>query len=244
MSEEKILQKKDVYRTWKVWDEIAFGTLKRHHRAYFNAEIKRTKIVLPKNSKVLEIGYGNGSFLRFAYEKKWDVFGVEENTLLVNKGIDAGFKSLFSGDLSRFEDDSFDLVVAFDVIEHLSTDALECMLGDIKRILRKGGCFIARFPNGDSPFGLPNQNGDPTHINSIGSGKVHYFAHQLDLKVIFIGGEAQPLWGHPLLFVYRVFTVPIKSILKLFIRLIFFSPMSKVDFCSQNLTSVLQKKDT
>jgi|APGre2960657468_1045069.scaffolds.fasta_scaffold93697_1 SAM-dependent methyltransferase len=232
------------YSTWKNWDEIAFGTLKGHHRAYFNAEIKRTKMVLPKNSKVLEIGYGNGSFLRFAYEKKWDVFGIEENTPMVKKATDAGFESIFSGDLSRFEDDSFDLVVAFDVIEHLSNDVLECMSGDIKRILRKGGCFIARFPNGDSPFGLPNQNGDPTHINSIGSGKVHYLANKFDLKVIFIGGEAQPLWGHPLLFVYRLITLPIKSILMLFTRLIFFSPTSKVDFFSHNLTSILQKKDT
>jgi hypothetical protein len=38
---------------------------------------------------------------------------------------------------------------------------------DVKRVLKPGGRFIARCPNGDSPFRLVNQNGDVTQVTSI-----------------------------------------------------------------------------
>ena len=155
------------YLKWKSWEGIKFGTLKRTESAYFTAEISRTKYNFPQNSKVLEIGFGNGAFLKYALEKQWDVLGIEINQSLVRIAKERGFSATHTDNLSSFEDNSFDLIVAFDVLEHVPQESIPNMILEVKRILKSDRFFIARFPNGDSPIGLINQNGDITHLRNL-----------------------------------------------------------------------------
>ena len=232
----------DDYLKWKNWGNIEFAKLNKSESAYFTAEIKRTNQEFPKKSKVLEIGFGNGGFLKYAIEKGWDVFGTELNEVLVNVAQKHEFNVIQTDNLSSFEDDSFDLVVAFDVLEHIPQDAIPNMITEVKRILKRDGFFIARFPNGDSPFGLIYQNGDVTHITTIGSGKIYYFAAKTNMKVVFAGGAAQPLLGCSLVsFVHRIFALPIKKAINLFVNLTFF-PHANMEFCASNLTMIYKKK--
>jgi SAM-dependent methyltransferase len=232
----------DDYAKWKDWrQDFNFGTLKKTDSAYFLAELKRTKYNFPSKSKVLEIGFGNGSFLKFAKNKNWDVCGTEINKRLVIEARKCGYEAKHTDNLSGFNDNTFDLVVAFDVLEHIPQDILSNVISEIRRILKKDGFFIARFPNGDSPFGLVNQHGDVTHLTTIGSNKIYYFAAKCNMKVIFVGGQAYPLFGTSLLhFIHRMFSLPIKKIINLFINLVFF-PGSSVAFCSSNLTMIYKK---
>jgi SAM-dependent methyltransferase len=230
------------YLKWKSWGEgSSFGKLKKQEEAYFAAELRRTQSMFSSNSKVLEIGFGNGSFLKYAKDKKWDVFGTEINEYLVRVALESGFNVIHSDNLTDYNENIFDLVVAFDVLEHIPQSDLPNFISEVKRILKKGGVFIARFPNGDSPFGLPNQNGDITHITTIGTGKVYYFAAQCDMDIVFVGGEAQPLFVKNLLhFAHRLISVPIKKLLHLVTKLIFF-PRSNISFYSSNLTLIYKK---
>ena len=57
------------YLQWKFWGCSNFGGITKSESAYFSAEIKRTKYCFSKNSKVLDIGFGNGSFLSYALKK-------------------------------------------------------------------------------------------------------------------------------------------------------------------------------
>jgi len=229
------------YLRWKSWGNAEFGKLNKTEAAYYRAEISRTNYKFPKDSKILEIGFGNGAFLKYALYKNWDVSGTEINEALVKTALDHGCRAIHTDNLSSFQDNSFDLVVAFDVLEHIPQDALPLMILEIKRILSDDGFFIARFPNGDSPFGLINQNGDITHITTIGSGKVNYFAAKTNMKIIFVGGEAQPLLGISLLyFLHRMISLPVKKLINLFTKFIFF-PRSNVAFCSSNLTMIYRK---
>jgi SAM-dependent methyltransferase len=155
----------DRYLKWKDWG--GFGTLKKSEEAYFKAEIERTNCRFPEKSKILEIGFGNGKFLKYAFEKGWDVIGTEVNSALVDIAQEAGYVAIHTDNLSNFNDDTFDLIVAFDVLEHIEQYLIPIFISEIKRVLKAGGYFIARFPNGDSPFGLINQNGDVTHITVI-----------------------------------------------------------------------------
>ena len=50
-------------------------------------------------------------------------------------------------DLSRFQDDSFDVVFASNLFEHLSLDDLSLTLRGVRRILAPGGQLIALQPN-------------------------------------------------------------------------------------------------
>jgi 2-polyprenyl-3-methyl-5-hydroxy-6-metoxy-1,4-benzoquinol methylase len=233
----------DEYLNWKTWEDSQFGKLKKTKSAYFSAEIKRANKVFSKKSTVLEIGFGNGEFLNYARENDWDICGTEANKALVEIANKYGFNAKHSEDLSLFEDSTYDLIVAFDVLEHIPQERLPNFILDISRVLKNDGVFLARFPNGDSPFGLINQNGDATHLTTLGSNKIKYFAAKANMQVIFVGGEVQPIIGtSPKTFIHRAITLPIQMLLNLFVNLIFF-PHGYVEFCSSNLTIILKRKN-
>lgn len=228
------------YLQWKSWGNDTFGTLDKSDARYFCSEIKRTKQIFPKQSKVLEIGFGNGSFLTYALNNGWDICGTEANNNLVDLARNLGFNVTSADDLSHFSSNTFDLIVAFDVLEHIPQDFIPEFFKETKRLLKDGGFFIARFPNGDSPFGLINQNGDITHITTIGSGKARFFAAKEHMRLVYIGGEAKPLMGVGALhFLHRVATFPVKALINIFVNAVFF-PRSNIDFCSSNLTVIYQ----
>ena len=63
-----------------------------------------------------------------------------------------------------------DLVLAFDVLEHVPKAVALGFWRDVMRVLKPGARAVLRFPNGDFPFGLGHQNADVTHVNAIGRG--------------------------------------------------------------------------
>lgn len=229
------------YSLWKSWDESQFGVLQPFEERYFDKELKRVKSQVPTDAKALEFGFGNGKFLAYARKRRWSVIGVEANDQLVELAGKQGFDVFHADNLSQFESDKFDLVVAFDVLEHVPKDELLGWFFEINRILRVGGCFVARFPNGDSPFGLLNQNGDATHVTSIGSVMARYFTARSGMKIMYMGREAQPLVGETAMHtLHRCLTWPIKAFIDVAIRFLFF-PKTRVDFCALNYTLICKK---
>ena len=226
------------YLSWKKWGDSEFGNLKKHQITSYAAEIAKTKRAFVEGSKVFEIGFGNGSFLNFASKNDWKVVGTEVNDDLVQSALSEGYDVMHTDNLREFKDNTFDLIVAFDVLEHLAQDEIVMMLSEINRVLKYEGCFVARFPNGDSPFGLINQNGDVTHIISIGSAKARYLANRVNMQLIFVGGESLPILRTSLRhFMHRIVAVPIQKLVNGIINLIFF-PGGNVAFCSLNLIMV------
>jgi SAM-dependent methyltransferase len=239
-SEEPGVEYGKSYREWKNWEFSNFGELGKSEKCYFDAEIKKANINTDRKMHVLEIGFGNGSFLTYARKKRWDIVGTEINKDLVEAARRLNFNSICADDLSKFTDDTFDLVVAFDVLEHIGQGDLLIFLREVNRILKDGGTFIARFPNGDSPFGLLNQNGDMTHITTIGSGKVKYLASELGVDLVFVGAEAQPLiTGTLRRTIHGLFSIPIKKIINIFVNLVFFQG-GDIAFCSLNLVMIFR----
>ena len=228
------------YPNWKNWGTTeTFGKLKPHHRAYFSAEIKRTQ--LAHINKVLEIGFGNGHFLTYAREKGWNITGTEINEGQVKVARELGFNVIFAHDLNHLNQEEFDLIVAFDVLEHVQQEDLPEFLATVRRLLRRDGIFLARFPNGDSPFGLETQYGDITHVTVIGRGKIEYFSKQAGFHIVYFGGEAQPiLCGSMKHLFHRMASVPIKTILE-FVTILLFLPRSRITFYAPNITVALQK---
>lgn len=228
------------YLKWKGWQtQKPFGHLKYYERCCFDGEIGRTRLHGIKN--VLEIGFGNGGFLAYARQRRWNVTGTEESQELLAAGAAAGFKVLHAGKLAELPDESFDLIVAFDVFEHIRQEELAGFWGLLKTKLRVGGALLARFPNGDSPLGLPIQNGDLTHQTALGSKKVRQLASFSGLSVAFLGGEIIPVlcWHLPLA-LYGLVARPVRALLGLTIRLFFF-PLKNFCLTSPNLIMVLKR---
>lgn len=229
----------DEYTTWKNWSNETFGILSKSEEDYFSGELKKLGRKISPNSKVLEIGFGNGCFMQYAKKNGWEITGVEANLELVNIAKNCGYKALHSDDMEAIAADQFDLIAAFDVLEHIPQSEILNFLSQIKRMLKDGGVFIARFPNGDSPFGLANQNGDLTHVTAIGSEKFRYLVQRLDSDLIFLGGEhsSQKHSLHPLKIFRRVMSTISKIMLNGFLNYILYT---KREYLSANLIGIFK----
>lgn len=227
------------YVHWKKWSAFNFAKINSEDRRYFDSELKNFARSQSSSNHVLEIGFGNGKFLQYCLDNGWTVVGTEINPLLVEIAQENGFNAICSSDLSELSANQFDFVAAFDVLEHVPQEQIIFFLQQIHRVLKNNGSCILRFPNGDSPFGLANQNGDVTHVSTIGSEKIHYFACKTSLKLICCRGECEPLIGATFLkTIRRSISIFFKKIINLFIWFVFYK---KRNYCSDNLIVILKK---
>jgi len=102
--------------------------------------------LVPRGSRVLDLGCGNGAFLSLLQsERSCTGYGVEidDATVLacVQRGVSVIQLNLEQG-LSMFEDQSFDVVLQIDTLQHLRN--AETMLRETARVGRMG---VVAFPN-------------------------------------------------------------------------------------------------
>lgn len=121
-----------------------------------------------KQTKILDLGCGHGAFVQVLHEAGYaDVTGVDRSAEQVEAARRLGIDGIQRGELLEtlrtFRNDSFDVVIAFDVLEHFTKDELLTVVEEIHRVLRKGGRLIIHAPNGESPFGNRILFGDFTH---------------------------------------------------------------------------------
>jgi len=125
----------------------------------------------PQRGRVLEIGCGLGHFLGWL-EDSYTVVGTDINAWALSqaqKNVPQGsFLQLSAEDLGAFSDQSFHIVVAKHVMEHLVQP--ERALAEASRVLAPGGLFLMATPNLDSPARKLKKEKwvgykDPTHIS-------------------------------------------------------------------------------
>lgn len=104
-----------------------------------------------KNKKVLEIGCGNGSMTEYLFDKGANITAIDLSDKYLSNAI-GRFKSKLgnvfqkmSGDDLKFPDNSFDIVVSFDLIEHIPDTNKH--LFEVKRVLKSGGSYLFQTPN-------------------------------------------------------------------------------------------------
>lgn len=102
-----------------------------------------------KTNKILDVGCGCGFFLEIAKQKGWEVYGTEFAQNVVDECTAKGFNmQLGSLEDVHLENDTFDVIVSIEVIEHL-TDP-KATVKEMYRILRPGGCVYITTPNFNS----------------------------------------------------------------------------------------------
>lgn len=230
------------YLNWKGWSDSPFGHLSKEKKRYFDKEIKRFKLNEEKNLSVLEIGFGNGEFIEYCNQKNWDIYGIEINNILVDEAREAGFKNTFIFDeFFQNNNKKFDCIFAFDVVEHIEMNMLNNIFSILNKSLKNEGLLVIRFPNGDSPFSMPYQNGDLTHVSSIGSGIIKSLAVTNSFEIIYIGPQSIPLRSAKLIKTLHnlIFTL-ITIILNYLFGMIFF-PRERIYFFSKNLVVAFKK---
>ncbi len=184
----------DGYAVWKGWTDVPLLSITARQTAYFAAELRGFPLA---GARVLELGFGNGAFLGFCRSRGASVAGTERIAAAIEKARAAGV-TVYPPDLGALAErqpQSFDLVAAFDVLEHMPLDKVASVLSDVACLLRPGGRFVARFPNGQSPFGRIHQYGDRTHCSVLSGAILLQLADPRCFTPVYVGNPAEPLSG-------------------------------------------------
>jgi len=98
-----------------------------------------------RNKKVLDVGCGNGNYTSLFAKNGNVVFGVDINDFRHKIYKDKFTYKKYNGKRLPFNNNEFDVVVSFDVIEHVEDDVL--FFSEINRVLKKGGIIYVATPN-------------------------------------------------------------------------------------------------
>jgi SAM-dependent methyltransferase len=104
--------------------------------------------LLDKPSTILEVGCGKGMLLNALYEAGHTVMGIDIDAAPISvcrSQFPALKVKVASGDSIPCSAASFDVVVSFDVFEHIRDS--DCHLREVARVLRPGGCYLLQTPN-------------------------------------------------------------------------------------------------
>ena len=125
-----------------------------------------------KNKKVLDLGGRDGTLTKHFIEKNHVTLAdIDENALeYAKKNYKVETMKVDLNQLLPFKDDSFDVVVMAEVLEHLPYPNIT--LGEIRRVLKTNGKFIGNLP---LAYHLKDRwqiirgrrlviSGDPTHL--------------------------------------------------------------------------------
>ena len=135
--------------------------------------------------KQLDIGVGGANRIESGYDGYGaDIFAHERPWLIENKTADLTFQPI------PYESDTFDLVTAYDVMEHIpkvvyipemetgelaamrSRNSLIELFNEVYRVLKDGGEFYFVVPKG----GTTQYMGDPTHVTEWVEDSVNYYS--------------------------------------------------------------------
>ena len=122
-------------------------------RTLFGREL--AKLGLGPDTRVLDIGTGTGANLRLMRQIGMErVIGLDQSEEAIRFCASRGLGTVRQGDIRRlpFEPESFDLVLATDVLEHVDEDAAAA--AEIRRVLAPGGHALVTVPAFASLWGL------------------------------------------------------------------------------------------
>jgi 2-polyprenyl-3-methyl-5-hydroxy-6-metoxy-1,4-benzoquinol methylase len=158
----------------------------------FKKEISRTGLTPP--ATVLEVGFGDGLFLDWAKHEGFKITGVELNDDFCRSAEKKGHAVLRGNAIEVLESctEKYDLVVLFDVLEHFTLEEVMKLLAGARSVLAHSGRILARFPNGQSPFGRVYQYGDATHRSVLSGPLLEDIAMLIDVKLIGVYNSARP----------------------------------------------------
>ena len=105
---------------------------------------------ISNSSIILDIGCGEGIYLEYLSKRipKENLIGTDVSMIRVNRVNEKGFlcKKVQDNKLP-FNDSKFDLIIFFEVIEHIASNQIEILLKEFVRVLKNGGIVIGSTPN-------------------------------------------------------------------------------------------------
>jgi len=125
----------------------------------------------PENhdARMLEIGCGHGALIYYAKKMGYNQLeGVDTSFEQVEEAWKLGLRDVVRQEdlmetLRKSADKSYNVIIALDVIEHMTKSELLDLVEELYRVLCKEGKLILHMPNAASPFFGRVRYGDYTH---------------------------------------------------------------------------------
>jgi len=216
--------KKKIYKLWGEKNPETFPypeekLIKEKTEYYRKCIIER---FFPKNKdiNILDIGCGYGLFLNACQKIGYkNVFGVEidEKCIELAKkkfAINSIVNSEIFDYLKSKEDKSFDIITAFDVIEHFKKEEILDLLNLIYKKLKDNGIFIMRVPNAGSLPGLYIFHSDLTHEIGFTDLLIKELFHLIGFSRVELVPECRPMLKNLFLNIIRCLLSTIFSFFK------------------------------
>lgn len=133
----------------KIWDyfQNEGGVSFEAAQPRYNYLKKRVKKLTVSNAKVLNIGVGAGRLESMLLKSGYLVSALDPNPNSIQKLVSAGVDA-HVGMIENlpFDTNTFDVIVASEVLEHLSDDSCRIAISEIQRTLKSKGVFIGTVP--------------------------------------------------------------------------------------------------
>jgi 2-polyprenyl-3-methyl-5-hydroxy-6-metoxy-1,4-benzoquinol methylase len=117
-------------------------------RALYGWRVRGWMRHLPKQGRALEIGCGDGWMLAILRDNGWRVVGSERSMAGARAAVARNNIPMFVGDVNAIAKSRFDLIILFQVLEHLA-DPIST-LRQSAALLEPGGVMIVAVPNASS----------------------------------------------------------------------------------------------
>lgn len=132
-------------------DKEGCGVLSNLNWKRYERQLKEISKIIPKNSKILEIGCGRGMITAMIKKinPESDVIGIDLQKFSSWDFYEKNYNvKYFVGDATdlQFKDEEFDTIISFGVVEHVTND--QKFIKENLRVLKRGGVgFILNIPN-------------------------------------------------------------------------------------------------
>ena len=145
------------------YDELYYAERIEYHPKKHLMKYIRFLLENKKDIKWLDIGCGLGYLIEEALEEDVDAYGIEISDYALRNAVVKERVKFGSITDIPFGNEYFDVVSAFDVIEHIHPKDTFKALSEIHRVLKPGGIFVMTTPNPCS--NNINWVYDLTHVN-------------------------------------------------------------------------------
>ncbi len=173
------------------WEFYREASLSPSYYTENRFEFEVTANRLEPRVSVLDVGCGDGGFLRFIQPRVRLAVGVDTNPEAVTKAKKAGLdvRAQELGEFAREHSESFDVVCAFHLIEHLPR--VQPFLKEAISCLKPGGQLIVGVPNRERLFQAELEPLDcpPHHLSRWSRHQLHVIAEKLGLGLLGVAAE-------------------------------------------------------
>lgn len=184
----------DVYET-EEYQKLHFDALDNtkdwaEFRKYATYKPFFSNVPVATNGTLLDVGCGVGRFCRAAYTEGWNVKGIDISKKAIEKGLELAPFPMLCGNVQelRKTGELFDVVTAFEVLEHLSAPI--DFVATIKELIKPDGRFFCTVPNIDSPTVQNSTQPDwipPVHVLFFTQKALHELLEKAGFREIQTG---------------------------------------------------------